>query len=65
MEVETLHVLPENIKHGELETLIIATIQTLECSYKNMEDMKFSSWLIIHLRKKFQGRILKTIYTSQ
>ena len=55
MEVEFLHVPPENILHGELETLIIASIPTLQCSYKNMEDMKFSSWLIVHLRKNFKG----------
>ena len=64
MEVKSPHVPPEKILDEELETLIIAAIQTLECSYKNKEDMEFSSWLIFHLRKKFQERFLKIIYTS-
>ena len=64
MEVEPMHAPPENILNEELETLIIASIQTLKRSNKNAEKMKFSSWLTIHLKKKFQGRFSKIFYTG-
>ena len=55
MEVESAHGPPENMLNGELETIIMASIQTLKRSNKNVEKMKFSNWLTIHLRKNFMG----------
>ena len=52
-----MHVPPDNILTEELETLIMAFIQTLlNAEIKNVEKMKLSSWLTIHLRQKFEGR---------
>ena len=57
MKVEPMHVPPHNILTEELETLIMASIQTLlNAEIKNVEKMKLSSWLTIHLRQKFEGR---------
>ena len=41
MEVKSLHVPPENILQGELETLIIATIQTLNVVIKIWKILNF------------------------
>ena len=64
MEEESAHVPPENMLNEELETLIMASIQTLKRSNKNLEKMKFPNWSTIHLRKKFKGRFSKVFYTG-
>ena len=57
MEVESPHLPPENILNEELEIKDVEKI-------KNVEKMKFSNWLTIQLRKKFQGRFSKVFYTG-
>ena len=64
MEEESVHVPPENMLNEEIETLIMAPIQTRKRSNKNVEKMKFSNWSTIHLRKKFRGRLSKVFYTG-
>lgn len=57
MEVEPMHVPPDNILTEELEALIMVSIQTLlNAEIRNVEKMKLSSWLTIHLRQEFEGR---------
>ena len=51
MEEESAHVPPENMLNEELETLIMACIQTLNGVIKNAEKMKFLNWSTIQLRK--------------
>ena len=41
MQVESAHVPPESILNEELETLFIASIQTLNAVIKSVEKMKF------------------------
>ena len=60
----TVNVPPENILHGELEALIITSIQTLECNYKKYGRYEVFQLVNISLEKKFQGRFLKIVYTS-
>ena len=64
MEEESVHEPLKNILNEELETLIMASIQTLKRSNKNLEKMKFPNWSTIHLRKKFKGRFSKVFYTG-
>ena len=65
MEEESAHVSPENMLNEELETLIMAFIQTLKRSNEKCgKDEVFFNWLTIHLRKKFQGRFSKVFYTG-
>ena len=47
MEVESVDVPLENMLNKELETLIMASIQKLKHSKKNVEKVKFSNWLTI------------------
>ena len=64
MEEESAHVLPEDMLNEELETLAMASIQTLKQSNKNAEKIKFLNWSTIPLRNKFQGRFSKAFYTG-
>ena len=64
MEVRLLNVRPENKLNEEPETLIIASIQIIKRSKKNVGKMKFSRWLIFHLKNKFQRRFSKILYAS-
>ena len=43
MEEESVHVPPENMLNEEIETLIMASVQTLKHSNKNVEKMKYSN----------------------
>ena len=43
MEEESVHVPPENMLNEEIETLIMASVQTLKRSNKNVEKMKYSN----------------------
>ena len=53
MEEESAQVLPEDMLNEELETLAMASIQTLKQSNKNAEKIKFLNWSTIPLRNKF------------
>ena len=64
MEEESAQVLPEDMLNEELETLAMASIQTLKQSNKNAEKIKFLNWSTIPLRNKFQGRFSKAFYTG-
>ena len=64
MEEKSAHVPLESMLNEEYETLIMASIQTLKHSNKNVEMMKFSNWLTTHVRNKFQGRFSKDLCTG-
>lgn len=64
MEVEPMHVPPKNILNDELETLIIASIETLEHSNKKYGKNEVFQLVKYLLEKIFQGKLSKIFYTG-
>ena len=61
MEVEPMHAPPENILNEELETLIIASIQTLKCSNKKCGKDEVLQLVNNSLEKEISREIFENI----
>ena len=53
LEEDSAHIPPENMLNEDLETLIMASMQTLNVAIKNVEKIKFSN---------FQEKFSKVFY---
>ena len=62
VEEESAHVPPENMNNLKHSPWL--PHKHLNAVIKNVKKMKFSNWLTIQLRKKFQGRLSRVFYTG-